>query len=206
MTLIELYRRSLNEFVDRAEHLRPEDWARPTPCAEWDVRALVNHIVGEDRWTVPLIAGETIAEVGDRFAGDLLGDDPIGTAVDAAKQAESAVVEPGAIERNVDLSSGRTPAREYLHELLADHLIHAWDLASAVGGSQRLNPEVVHAVAEWFAPREELYRKAGVIGPRVEVPEGADEQDRLLAAFGRDPAWTAPDGGPGHGGRHRAAT
>ena len=49
-----------------------------TPCTEWDVRALVNHVLGEIRWAVPLFAGSTIAEVGDRFDGDLLGDDPVG--------------------------------------------------------------------------------------------------------------------------------
>ena len=56
--------------------VRPDQWTHSTPCAEWDVRALVNHVVGEDRWVPPLLAGLTIAEVGDTLAGDLLGDDP----------------------------------------------------------------------------------------------------------------------------------
>ena len=45
--------------------------------------------------------------------------------------------------------------------------------------------EAVQAVAEWFGPTEELWRAAGVIGPRMPVPDDADEQTRMLAMFGR---------------------
>ncbi|WP_238449377.1 maleylpyruvate isomerase family mycothiol-dependent enzyme [Micromonospora sp. 4G55] len=78
MDLLETYRRSLAEFVDRVEQVAPGQWSDPTPCPDWDVRALVNHVVTEDRWTAPLLAGRTVEEIGDRFEGDQLGDDPIG--------------------------------------------------------------------------------------------------------------------------------
>jgi uncharacterized protein (TIGR03086 family) len=191
MDLVDLYRHSVTEFLDRVHQVRPEQWPDPTPCPGWDVRSLVNHLVTEDRWAVELLAGATIAEVGDRFDGDLIGTDPVGVATEAAKQAEASVTEPGALERTVHLSFGDTPAEEYVHQLLADHLVHAWDLAAAIGADRRLDPEVVHACALWFAEREDLYRQSGAIGPRVELPEPAGEQDELLAAFGRDPAWSA---------------
>jgi uncharacterized protein (TIGR03086 family) len=85
----------------------------------------------------------------------------------------------------VDLSSGPTPAREYVSQLFADHLVHAWDLARAIGADERLDPELVAACADWFASMEELYRSIGAIGPRPEIPPGADAQATLLAAFGR---------------------
>jgi uncharacterized protein (TIGR03086 family) len=91
----------------------------------------------------------------------------------------------GAIERTVDLSSGPTPATEYVSQLFADHLIHAWDLARAVGADDRLDPELVEACAAWFAAMEPHYRAAGAIGARPETPPGADAQTILLAAFGR---------------------
>jgi uncharacterized protein (TIGR03086 family) len=190
MDLLDAYRRSLAEFTERVRQVRPDQWRGPTACSDWDVRGLVNHIVNEDRWTVPIMAGSTVAEVGDRFDGDLLGDDPAGNTADAAREAEAAVCEPGALDRVVHLSFGDTPAGEYVLQLLADHLIHAWDLAAATGQDRRLDPDAVRECAEWFTEREDLYRGAGAIGPRVEVPATADEQSRLLGGFGRDPGWS----------------
>jgi hypothetical protein len=78
--------------------------------------------------------------------------------------------------------------------MLAEHLIHGWDLAAATGAGRRMDPESVRECARWFVDREELYRQSGGIGPRFDVPATANEQDRLLAAFGRDPEWSAPAG------------
>jgi uncharacterized protein (TIGR03086 family) len=191
MELLEAYRRGLAEFTGRVAMIGYDQWAAPTPCAGWDVRALVNHVVAEDRWAVPLFAGSTIPEVGDRFAGDLLGADPLAAAREAASQAAEAVAEPGALDRTVQLSVGPTPAREYLHQLLAEHLVHGWDLAVAIGADPRLDPGAVHQCARWFADQQASYRAAGLIATGVPVPADADEQDRLLVAFGRDPAWQA---------------
>ena len=115
--------------------------AIPTPCADWDVRALVNHVVGEDRWTAPLLGGSTIAEVGDRFDGDLLGADPAASANDAAAEAVAAVGHHLPTGGKVHLSYGDEDMAEYVRQLAADHLIHAWDVAAATGGDTSLDAE-----------------------------------------------------------------
>lgn len=186
MDVPQLYRRSTAEFTRRA-HAIGDRWTAPTPCADWDVRQLVHHLVEEERWAPALFAGETIEGVGDRFAGDLLGDDPLAALEDAAGKALAAVEDGGAMERTVHLSFGDAPGEEYARQLAADHLVHAWDLARATGGDERLDPEAVAAVREWFAHREDLYRGAGIIGPRVPVPVDAGPQAELLAMFGRTP-------------------
>ncbi|MGC4878731.1 TIGR03086 family metal-binding protein [Micromonospora sp. DT43] len=193
MDLLEAYRRSLAEFVDRVDQIGPGQWAEETPCPDWDVRTLVNHVVGEDRWSVPLLAGRTIEEVGDRLDGDVLGADPVTTAREATAQAEIAVTHPGTIDRTVHLSAGATPAAEYVQQLLAEHLVHGWDLAVAIGADPRLDPDAVHVCAQWFAGRVDDYRRDKLVGDGAQVPAGADEQDRLLAAFGRDPDWAPGD-------------
>jgi uncharacterized protein (TIGR03086 family) len=176
------------------------------------VRALVNHVVGEQRWAVRLLGGAAAGDAGDPRdgdppgsdrrgdnllnsdllnsdlpGGDWLGDDPRASAAAAARQARAVVTRPGVLRRTVHLSSGATPAEEYVRELLADHVVHSWDLAVAIGADRHLDPDAVHAVAEWFAWREDVYRRSGAIGPRAEVAGGAGEQDCLIGAYGRDP-------------------
>jgi uncharacterized protein (TIGR03086 family) len=187
MALVELYRGSVQAFVDRVALVRPEQWDLGTPCPDWSVRELVNHVVSEELWSVPLFAGATLAEVGGRFDGDLLGADPAKATAHAGEDARAAVSEPGAMERTVHLSIGDTPAAEYVSQLFADHLVHGWDLAVAIGADRALDPAAVRACLDWFDDREELYRGAGIIAPRVDLPADASDQDRLLAAFGRDP-------------------
>ena len=181
----ELHRRAVEEFGIRVGAVGDDQWELPTPCADWNVRELVNHLVYENRWTVPLMEGGTIAEVGDRYEGDLLGDEPKAAWDESSTEAVAAVTADGALERTVNLSSGPTPASEYVSQLFADHLIHAWDLARAVGADDRLDPELVAACAAWFASMEDTYRAVGAIGERPQVPAGADAQTTLLAAFGR---------------------
>jgi uncharacterized protein (TIGR03086 family) len=186
--IVGLHRGAVEVFGSRVHAIGADQWELPTPCVGWNVRELVNHVVGEDFWCVPLLSGSTIAEVGDRFDGDVLGDNPTAAWHEASAGALSAVAEPGAMEATAHLSFGDVPGEEYTMQLFADHLIHAWDLARAVGGDEGLPHELVDACAAWFADREALYRQAGVIGARVSLPDGAGPQDQLLAAFGRDPA------------------
>jgi len=181
----DLYRRAQNTFGEHVHGVRADQWNSPTPCSEWDVRALVNHVLGEIRWAVPLFAGGTIAEVGDRFDGDLLGDDPVAAWDDAAPAAIAAVDAQGAMDGTVHLSFGDVPGSEYATQLFADLLIHGWDLARATGQDDRLDPELVAACAGWFAGMADAYRGAGAVGPRPAVPTDADPQAALLAEFGR---------------------
>ena len=177
MNAVDLYTRCDAAFRERLAAVDGR-WAAPTALPGWDVRALVHHMVVEERWAPPIFAGLSIGEVGDIFEGDQLVPDPLSAARDASGAALDAVREEGAMERTVQLSFGETPAAEYARQLAADHLVHAWDLARALGVDDTLDPEAVHAVAEWFEPTEELWREAGVIGPRVPVPDDADEQTR----------------------------
>jgi len=188
MDLEELHRRTTQTWTSRVATVGPDAWEGPTPCTDWSVRELVNHVVGEDAWTVPLLNGATIQEVGSSLDGDLLGDDPVGTATRSADEA-LAVVAARLPERDkLHLSYGDEDPGEYVRQLAADHLVHAWDLAVATGGDRSLDPELVTEVASWFVDREQMYRDGGAIGPRVDA--SGDPQSELLAASGRDPAWT----------------
>ena len=97
MELLDAYRRSQAAFIDYVTQVGSDRWDGPSPCDLWDVRTLVNHIVYEDRWSVPLVEGASLAEVGDRFEGDLLGDDPLGAVRSALAASDAAFSAPGAV-------------------------------------------------------------------------------------------------------------
>lgn len=187
-----LYARAVSTF-DAAVRAVPDDrYAAATPCAGWDVRALLNHVTGEDLWAGELLAGRTVADVGTALDGDLLGADPPAAWTAAAQTADKVLAEAGD-DTVVALSAGPTPLEEYLRQLAADHLVHAWDLATATGSNLRLDDDLVAAVADWFAPVEEAYRAYGMVGPRPPLAADAEPQARLLAMFGRGEALAAAE-------------
>lgn len=180
-----MFRAAVAEFDSRVQQIGDHHWAAATPDEGWAVRDLMNHVAGEDLWAPPLLAGSLIAEVGDRFDGDVLGAEPRLTWAAASAGAVLAVEADGAMDRIVHLSFGDFPGREYALQLFADHLIHAWDLARAIGADERLDPELVASCAAWFEAVEDAYRGAGAIAARPPVPGDADAQTLLLARFGR---------------------
>jgi len=180
-----MFGRAVAEFDARVRQIGDHQWQAATPDEDWCVRDLVNHLVGEDLWAPALLAGSTIAEVGDRFDGDVLDAGPHAAWTAASAQAVRAVEADGAMDRIVHLSFGDFPGREYALQLFADHLIHAWDLARAIGADEHLDEELVVSCASWFQAVEETYRSAGAIAARPPVPGDADAQTLLLARFGR---------------------
>jgi nitrilase len=181
----ELHRRAVEHFGDLVQQVGPDQWDNPTPCDDWSVRELVNHVAGENCWTAPLFAGQTVADVGDRFDGDVLGADPPAAWKTGAAEAIAAVHQPGAMDRTVHLSFGDFPGREYAMQLFADMLIHGWDLARGIDADERLDPELVTALATWFSGVAHVYREGGAVAARPDVPDDADAQTKLLAEFGR---------------------
>jgi uncharacterized protein (TIGR03086 family) len=185
MDVVELFRRSGQEFDRRVATIGADQWGLDTPCTEWNVRTLVNHVAVEDLWAPPLLDGATIDDVGDRFDGDQLGDDPKGSWRAAHDAAVASVDDLPTVDRTVHLSFGDFPASFYITQLIFDHVVHAWDLATAIGADTRLDPELVDFSAREFAAQEDSYRASGSIAERPEIPAGADPQTRLLAMFGR---------------------
>ena len=102
----------------------PDAWSDPTPCADWSVRELVNHVTYENKWAIPLFAGSSIEDVGDQFEGDLLGDDPAAASLAAAEDAVTAAATRIPQGGTVALSFGDTPVDEYVTQIAADHLVH----------------------------------------------------------------------------------
>ena len=70
--------------------------------------------------------------------------------------------------------------------------MHTWDLARATGQDETLDAETCAAMLAGMEPMDEVLRASGQYGPRVEVPDDADPQTKLIGFIGRDPSWRAP--------------
>jgi uncharacterized protein (TIGR03086 family) len=185
MTTGELYVRAMAATRAYIDAVRPEQWTDPTPCTEWNVRQIANHIIGENLWAVELLEGRTIAEVGNRLDGDLAGADAAGAYAASVRSASLACTAPGAMEATCHLSFGDYSGSDYAAQLFMDMLIHGWDIAKATGQDTRLDPEMVEACLPIAEQLTGQFRSAGVFGDNLPVNSDADRQTRLLALVGR---------------------
>jgi uncharacterized protein (TIGR03086 family) len=185
MDLADLHQRAGEEFSRLVDEIKPDQWIRPTPDPDWDVKALVNHLTTEQLWVPPLVEGQTIAQVGDRFSGDVLGGDPKLSWRRAIEASVKAFHQPGAMDRTVHLSFGDRTGREYAKQMFIDLVIHSWDLAKGIGVHDKLEPELVKDCYELLLPQAEEWRSGGAFGTQIDVPESADLQTKLLALSGR---------------------
>jgi uncharacterized protein (TIGR03086 family) len=178
------FRRASDGYVRRVREVTAAQWSAATPCSEWDVRTLVNHVAGEYFWVPEMMAGKTVSDVGSRLDGDLLGDDPLEALASATRGAQAAADNPESLTRIVHLSFGDVPGSEYLKQMAIDSVIHAWDLARAIGADETLDPELVDFAFDELRQHAEDWRSGGAFGPAKE-PADSSSQARLLALTGR---------------------
>ena len=171
----EMFERAAAAAATMARSVRPDQLGLPTPCTEWDVAALLEHMAG-----------------GPVYLSTALGADaPAAGWPDAAVLAEvgARLAEPGALERRCVSPAGfEWSVGEAAAGTAMDQLIHTWDLAVALDGERTLDAEVVDAVVAMFLPHmPDVGRQAGFVAAAVAVADGASPQDVLLGAMGRDP-------------------
>ena len=179
---------ALKRVVDQ---IRDDQWdavvpAEMTPRLPGStLRTVINYHAYDDAWVPDVLAGKTIEEVGDTWKGDLLGDHPKLNFASIVETAVLAVRGFDDLGRTVHLTYGDWPAREYLKHITSFRGLRAFDIAKFIGADTRLPDDLVQGLWDEIAPEAEEWRKIGVYGPAVEVPEGAPLQDRLLGLTGR---------------------
>jgi uncharacterized protein (TIGR03086 family) len=187
MDLLDAHGQAMDTF-DRAMHkVGLTDWDSPTPCADWTVRDLVNHIVVEQLWVPDMLDGRTVADVGDKFDGDQLHDDPLEAWRAASDVARSAWLRPGVTDNTVHLSYGDESAAEYGWQMTTDLAIHGWDLATALGADAGIPDELAEALLAYVEPRLAAWSGSGMFADPVPVPNDAPAATRLVALLGRAP-------------------
>jgi uncharacterized protein (TIGR03086 family) len=183
--IAQLHRQALDATARVVAGIQPTQLSAVTPDEEWDVRALLNHVVAGNLWAAELGSGKTVEAVGDRLDGDVLGDDPAAAYDASAKLAADTFEAPGALEAPCAVSYGPVPGSVYAGHRLLDVLIHGWDLAVATGQDPALDPELVRGCLDVVEPQLSLLQASGAFGPALEAAPDADDQTRLLAMLGR---------------------
>jgi uncharacterized protein (TIGR03086 family) len=183
--LPEVHARALAETRRFLAGVGADQWAAPSRCAEWDVRSLVNHVVAGNFWVAPLVGGQTIEQVGDRYDGDVLGDDPLSSYDRSAVEAAEAFGAPGAMDAPVAVSYGPVPGSIYAGHRFIDVLVHGWDIARSTGQYPALDPTLVDACWDVLDPQIDLLAGSGMFGTRIDLPADAPSQARLLGLLGR---------------------
>jgi uncharacterized protein (TIGR03086 family) len=166
-------------------------WQLPTPCPDWTVRQLVNHLVGGNRLFTRVLRGTPlppVQELGRRGAEDQLGEDAAGAFRSSADQMLAAFGEPGVLERTHTVPAATLPGPAVVHLRTVETLVHGWDLARATSQPAPFPDELVEE--ELTFSRELLARLPEgrrPFGPSRAVADGAPAIDRLAALLGRAP-------------------
>lgn len=166
--------------------ISPDQFEAATPCTEWDVRDLLNHLIGEYE-AIAAAAGLGVANSG---VTDFTATDHVGAYDGAAAKATKALAAPGALEQTLEMPWGPTPGNVVLGLTIADTVVHGWDLAKATGQELQAEPDVAEAVYGMTSGMMEpngKFPRGDSFAPPVEVPDDAPIQDKMLAYLGRQP-------------------
>ena len=171
----------LAQVIDEAERLvagiRSDQWTAPTPCGEWTVRDLINHVSGGDRVFTAALTGD------ERKPSD---DDPVAEFGAASADLVAAFRLPDVLAKVVTVPFGEVPGAVALHLRITEILAHSWDLARATGQSATFPDDIIE---------QELVFTEGALAaiPPSRTPfatpqpaaENAPALDRLAALLGR---------------------
>jgi len=173
-----MYRRATDRAIAVMRIVAPGQLALPTPCTEWSVQNLIDHMTGSTAYLRAALAGQPPSPVSATSATDF---------IEGAAAAVAALTEPGALERVCMSPLGfEWTIGHAVMGTIMDTVIHTWDLATATGQSVALDPGLVEMCIDMFLPdMPERGRESGLVGAAVAVPEDATADVRLLGAMGR---------------------
>jgi len=189
MDVLEAFSQSRQEFETRLRQVGADQWDLSTPCPDWSVRDLVNHMLLGTRMAVQLLAGASRDEVMAGLGDDLITDDPVGDFVALADQMEAAFAAPGGLDGTVAHPMGDIPRQMFLGFRMTDNAVHGWDLARAIGVDDQFNEELAEQMLENAKPNAAMFAGSGVFGDGASgnVDDDASNQTKLLDLLGRRP-------------------
>jgi uncharacterized protein (TIGR03086 family) len=194
MSDVDMPNRAAAALIEIVRGVKPDQVAAPTPCAEYDVRLLLNHLL----FWGPSLEGAARKEsvpppAGSESEVDLTEGDWAAAVAAQAERIAAAWSRPAAWEGTTHMGGPmELPASMVGGMVVIEVLVHGWDLARATGQHWEWDGDLVTYTLGEVVKTAEQGRQMGVFGPEVTVPGSAPALDRVLALTGRDPAWTPP--------------
>jgi uncharacterized protein (TIGR03086 family) len=176
--------------VEVVRGIAPDHLDAPTPCTEFDVRALINHLLC---WGPSLVGAARKEGVAPPAEGgqDLAGSDWAARLEAQTDEIVASWSDPGAWDGMTRMGSPTPmPAAMIGGMVLGELVVHGWDLARATRQHPRWSDEVLAFTYDTVHMTADQGRQMGVYGPEVPVPATAPPLDRILGLTGRDPSWT----------------
>ena len=191
MELYAAFEQAVASSAQVVKGVRTGQMAAPTPCTEWDVRALLNHVIGT-LWLSQALFTDAAPRhpmaPGGLPGSDLAGGDPVAAYAEASAAALAAAGTGDALTRLHVTPLGDMPGPVLAGFTTLDILVHGWDLAKATGQPAALEAALAgHVLAFAHQALTEEEARAGRIGPAVAVPADALMTDRLAGFLGRQP-------------------
>jgi uncharacterized protein (TIGR03086 family) len=182
--------RAAGSTIEVLRRVRAGQMSAPTPCASWDVQALINHFVGSARWWAALLDGTGLDSTDEDGAPNYAAGDYVAAYEESIRIACAAFTAEGALERVVHMEQGEFPGAGLLVFATTDQFMHGWDLARAIGQpTADLDPELAETLlAQARLAVTDAYRGpdgVGVFGPERPAPAGSGPADRLAGFLGR---------------------
>jgi uncharacterized protein (TIGR03086 family) len=183
MSYADEHRTVARGFTERVNGAAPDSWDDPAPVEGWAARDVVRHLV---EWLPAFLASGAGVELRKGPSAD---QDPVGAWTSHSEAVQQLLDDPATAERVLSNPHiGDVPLDRAVNDFYtSDVFLHTWDLARATGQDEHLDPDRCAQMLQGMLPLDEVLRQSGQYGPRVEVPEGADVQTRLLAFIGRRP-------------------
>lgn len=160
-----------------------QDMNKPTPCSEFDVRALLNHMMGNLR----MLTRAARDEKPERPQGEQFGSNPGEDYEEGRRELLEAISSPGVFDRDWQMPFATMSGQVMGTIAFMEHLTHGWDVAKATNQDTTMPPDLVADCMQVVQPMDELIRTPGVCGPRIPVPDSASTQDKFVAFLGRTP-------------------
>jgi uncharacterized protein (TIGR03086 family) len=184
--IVKMHDRALEATTAIVANADPASFGKRTPCAEFDVRALLNHMIAGNYRFERIAHGEPATSV--PATGDFVRDDALTPYRRSAAAVSEAWADPSALDRTAQLPFGEFPGAFALGIHTVETIVHGWDLAKATGQPTELDPDLYTVAWQNSKDIDETFRGPGrPFGPAVTPRPGASDTDTLMAWLGREP-------------------